>query len=244
MAAEVWRTFSTQSLTCFSIAGYVAAAVCQHLGVSCFQAPFVGEGGAVEVDGEGTLIATEASILNPNRNPGISKRLLERFFFDAFGVNKTIWIPGFAGYDITDDHIDGLARFAKPGEVVLSRPYTPIGENRGGILDDYLSAVAILSNAADANGRTFKLSTIDEPDPKEVYGQDYDPTAGVAVEYVNFHLVNGAVVMSVFGVKKFDDAARRAVQLLFPDRKVEQVMTYQLGLQGGGIHCSTQQYFL
>ena len=203
----------------------------------------MGEGGAIEVDGEGTLIATESSLLNPNRNPGITKAMMEEFFARAFGITKTIWIPGAAGYDITDDHIDGLARFAAPGTVLLSRSYVPGRKDKYGDLDDYNSAMKILNASTDAKGRPFKTFPVYEPDPKEVYGDDYDPQAGAATEYVNFHLVHGAVIMSSFGVKDVDDAAAKAIQAHFPDRKVEQVPTYQLGLQGGGIHCSTQQYF-
>lgn len=222
----------------------MAPEVCQRLNKSCLIAPFVGEGGAIEVDGEGTLIATEASLLNPNRNPGIKKAEMEQFFARSFGINKTIWISGAAGYDITDDHIDGLARFASPGTVLLSRPFVSKRQRGEGLLEDYQDAVQILSKTTDAKGRHLKTIPVYEPNPKEVYGDDYDPEAGVAVEYVNFHLVNGGVIMAAFGIRDIDDAAAEVIQAQFPDRKVEQVSTYQLGLQGGGIHCATQQYFL
>lgn len=82
---------------------YLAASSCQQLKLSSVLAPFVGEGGAIEIDGEGTMIATESSLLNPNRNPGMSKKTMEKHLAYALGVKKTIWIPGYRGYDITDD---------------------------------------------------------------------------------------------------------------------------------------------
>ena len=82
---------------------YLAATSCQRLKVSSVLAPFVGEGGGIEVDGEGTMLATESSLLNPNRNPGMSKETMEKHFAHVFGVKKTIWIPGNRDRDITDD---------------------------------------------------------------------------------------------------------------------------------------------
>lgn len=80
------------------------------------------EGGAIEVDGDGTLMATESSIINDNRNPGLTKQDIEHALVDTFGIEKFIWFKGVKGEDITDDHIDGLARFISLGVVLLSRP--------------------------------------------------------------------------------------------------------------------------
>lgn len=125
-------------------------------------APFIGEGGGIEMDGKGTMLATEASLLNPNRNPGMGKATIERHFAYCFGVRKTIWIPGRRGYDITDDHIDALARFSsRPGVVLLSRPFVPDGANAvevGEIMGGYMEAKEIIERALDAEGR--RLTTV------------------------------------------------------------------------------------
>lgn len=92
-------------------------------------APFTSEGGALEVDGEGTLVATESSILNPNRNLRATKEEVEPLFHDLFGITKTIWLPGAEDVDLTVWHVDILTRFAPNGTVLLSRPNAATPEN-------------------------------------------------------------------------------------------------------------------
>lgn len=82
---------------------YLAATSCQQLKLSSVLAPFIGEGGAIEIDGEGTMIATESCLLNPNRNPGMNKQTMEEHLSRFLGIKKVIWIPGQRGHDITDD---------------------------------------------------------------------------------------------------------------------------------------------
>lgn len=142
---------------------YLASTICRTLNISSVLAPFIGEGGGIEMDGEGTLIATESSLLNPNRNPGISRERLESYFSWIFGVSKTIWVPGKRGHDITDDHIDALARFSgKPGVVLLSRAFVPADTSRqkqAEIESTYLSAKKIIENETDASGRHLTTVT-------------------------------------------------------------------------------------
>jgi agmatine deiminase len=97
----------------------VAREVPRVLGLRRFPAPSVSEGGALVADGQGTVMATESSIINPNRNPGRSKARLSRDILDYLGARKMIWVPGLRGHDITDRHIDGLARFARGPQVVV-----------------------------------------------------------------------------------------------------------------------------
>lgn len=142
---------------------YLASTICRTLNISSVLAPFVGEGGGLEMDGQGTLLATESSLLNPNRNPGLSRELLESYFSWAFGVRKTVWIPGKRGQDITDDHIDALARFSgKPGVVLLSRAFVPANASEWEekeTLSSYLSAKAIIEDSTDVHGRRFTTAT-------------------------------------------------------------------------------------
>lgn len=219
---------------------FLAPAAAQALKKSSTLAPFIAEGGAIEVDGEGTLIATESSILNPNRNPGISKAAMERHFAQSFGIEKIIWIPGVRGADITDDHIDALVRFASPSVVLLSKA-SRAASGSGRSLDSYHDAKRILSEATDAQGRRLKIVDVPEPDPKAVLGEGYDPESGPCVSYVNYLVVNGGVVMSKFGDAEKDAEAARIIGEHYPGRNIEQVYLHQLAMQGGGIHCSTQQ---
>ncbi|MFF6842144.1 agmatine deiminase family protein [Streptomyces tanashiensis] len=93
-----------------------------RFGVNRIQAPFVGEGGSLETDGQGTLMATISSLVNGNRNPGMTQDQVEQSLEWSLGVDKVIWVPGLAGQDITDCHIDCLARFVTPGTVILDQP--------------------------------------------------------------------------------------------------------------------------
>ncbi|KAJ5138198.1 uncharacterized protein N7443_009519 [Penicillium atrosanguineum] len=240
---------------------YFAGAACSILKVNQVLAPFVAEGGGIEVDGDGTLLATESAILNSNRNPGVDKLTMERYFHDTFGVEKTIWFSGASGYDITDDHVDGLARFASPGVVLLSRPFVRDESNPGGALDDYYDVKRKLKDQTDAKGRPIRVIdcesfvrvfraafqaksdnfSVQEPDPAVL--EDYGPNSGVTVSYVNYHVVNGAVIVAKFGDEGADANAANVLARQYPGRVIEQVHLHQLGIQGGGIHCATQQFF-
>lgn len=100
----------------------LASQILHDVGIPRTTSWLVTEGGAIEVDGEGTLLITESSIVNPNRNPGKSQNEIGDELRRTLGISKIIWLPGVKGGDITDDHINGLARFVAPGKVVLSRP--------------------------------------------------------------------------------------------------------------------------
>ncbi|WP_426437336.1 agmatine deiminase family protein [Bradyrhizobium genosp. P] len=98
--------------------GLIARRVAERLDLPVFANGLVGEGGGLDVDGEGTVIAHESSWINRNRNTD-GKEEIERLLLDALGAERVIWAPGIKGADITDDHIDALARFVKPGQVVI-----------------------------------------------------------------------------------------------------------------------------
>ncbi|KAF9081443.1 hypothetical protein BGX29_004517, partial [Mortierella sp. GBA35] len=101
----------------------VASSLLDHLDLPSFRSELVAEGGSIETDGDGTLMMTESSIINSNRNPGLSRNDIEEIFRAELGVKKIIWVKGVKGYDITDSHIDSLARFVAPGVVMISRPF-------------------------------------------------------------------------------------------------------------------------
>lgn len=194
------------------------------------------EGGGIEIDGEGTFLATESCIINDNRNPGMSKRDIEAELNRLLGVESFIWLPGVRDYDITDFHIDALARFIRPGVVLLSKP-SPNAP--AAPIQAYEEARAILRTATDAKGRTLEVRECEEPDVESL-GPSDDHNEVVA-SYANYLLVNGAVIMPEFGVEPCDQKAYDLFVELFPDRQVVRQRINMLPRTGGGIHCATQQ---
>ncbi|MEV6066266.1 agmatine deiminase family protein [Nocardia sp. NPDC052001] len=211
----------------------VAGTLLNRLGLPRVDAPIVGEGGSIEIDGEGTLMATESSLVNANRNPGKSRADIERALQDLFGVSKVIWVKGVAGQDITDYHIDSLARFADPGTVIISQP--PEGDDVW--VRAYDQAFEVLRNETDAKGRKLEIVQLPEPDPANL-GQRGDSFLS---SYVNFYVANNAVIMPRFGDRAADDHAKGIVADLHPGRTVVQVEINTVAEGGGGIHCATQQ---
>lgn len=199
------------------------------------NAGFISEGGAIEVDGLGTLLATESSIVNSNRNPGMSKEELEEKFEGCLGISKTIWLPGVRGYDVTDYHIDAFARFIKPGQVLLSRPSR---HAESCVIQAYVEAKEVLNKEKDSRGNSLEVVEVEEPHPNDLAGELW----GVAVaSYANYYLVNDGLIMPQFGVGKLDDEAYEFFKRYFPGRDIARVDLNMLPKLGGGIHCATQQ---
>ncbi|KAH8122217.1 agmatine deiminase [Trichoderma asperellum] len=210
------------------------------------ETSIVTEGGALETDGEGTLLLTESSIINDNRNPGKSRQQIENELIRTLGVEKIIWIPGRPGLDSTDCHIDALARFVRPGVILLSKANE---EKPTDWTVVYEEALEILSSATDARGRPFEIIEVEEPDedlfeppPKgalRVKGIEDDRAVR---SYTNYLLVNGGIILPQFGDPSHDAAAIRAAQMLFgEERRIYPVLIDQLPILGGGVHCATQE---
>jgi agmatine deiminase len=198
------------------------------------QAGIVSEGGALEVDGEGTLLVCDSSIINDNRNPGRSKDEIESELKRLLGVSKVIWLKGVKGLESTDWHVDAFARFVAPGHVILSKP--PPNAHPA-ILDIFDAAVETFKKTTDAQGRSIVVTICQEPDQEKLAGGAVD---GMVTSYVNYLLVNGGVVMAKFDEPETDAKAFEQIQSLFPDRRVVQVYINELPRLGGGIHCATQ----
>ncbi|KAE8317369.1 hypothetical protein BDV41DRAFT_573059 [Aspergillus transmontanensis] len=197
------------------------------------EASIVLEGGALETDGEGTLLATESSVLNPNRNPGVSRVTIEKELRRLLGVSRIIWLPRLKGYEVTDAHIDIWARFVAPGKVVLNKPRSDNEVLRAA----YDAKKRILSQATDAKGRHFELLDIQEARLDGSISSDSD----LCLSYVNYVVVNGAIIAPRLGDEKADSMAKQTLRTLFPTREVVQVYLEEIVLNGGGIHCVTQQ---
>ncbi|MEU9075198.1 agmatine deiminase family protein [Kitasatospora sp. NPDC048538] len=212
----------------------VARRVAAYLGVPFTAAGLVTEGGAVETDAAGTLMATRSSILNGNRNPGMSQAQVEAALCTAYGATKVIWFPGIAGQDITDDHVDATSRFVGGGTAVVQAPLagdTDVWSN------DERQQYQILSAATGGQGTPVSVSRIQGPD----YNLIRSTNPSFVGSYANYYLCNGAVISAQFGDTKADAAARTTLARLFPGRTVEQLNIDNLGAGGGGIHCVTQQ---
>jgi agmatine deiminase len=213
-----------------------------------YPAPFIMEGGAIHVDGEGTLIATESCLLNTNRNPELSKERLEDYLKSFLNVDSILWIPEGVHLDETDGHVDNLCCFIKPGVIALTWTDEPEDPQRK--ISE--RAFDILSRAKDARGRRLTVHRIHQPGPlfmsdTESNGLDCSkdarsrkPGDRLAGSYINFYMTNGGIVMPLFG-DPHDAEAQRALQTLFPDRNVIGVQAREILLGGGNIHCITQQ---
>lgn len=211
----------------------VAAAVLARYGLPHGRTPLVSEGGSFESDGQGTLLVTESSLVNDNRNPGLTREQIEAELKQALGVRKVIWFAGVRGEDITDAHVDCLARFAAPGVVLLDQaaPGTPP--------DSWSRAAAqartVLGNATDAAGNPFQVIDLPQPDPDQV--EAYRDTS--VISYANFYLANKAVILPRFGDRRADDRAQGLLREHFPGREVVPVAINNIAGGGGGIHCAT-----
>ena len=213
--------------------GEVAQFVAQQAQARRIQANLVMEGGGIEVDGRGTALVTESCIVNANRNPGLSKADCEAELKALLGLRKIIWLPGIAGQDITDGHIDFYARFAQPGVVVAGFDPDPQSFDHA-VTKRHLE---ILQSATDADGQKLEIVVLEGP---RKIRPGFDPEE-FAAGYINFYLVNGAAIAPEFGDDKADQRARDVLADLFPDRDIMQLNIDEIAAGGGGIHCTTQQ---
>jgi agmatine deiminase len=211
---------------------YVAKRVARRTNHPWARAAFVGEGGAIETDGDGTVMATESSLVNDNRNPGMSKAEIEAAVLAAYGATKMLWVPGIRGRDITDDHIDATSRFIRPGVVLVQ---VPPASRTDGWARDARKQFDVLSNSTDAQGRS--LTVIPLAGPNSVRSN----YRGFLDSYVNFALAKGVVITAQFGDEATDRACRHTLRRAFPRRTVVQLNVDRLHAGGGGIHCITQQ---
>lgn len=209
----------------------MARRVLEHAGLERFQAPIVLEGGALHVDGQGTCLLCETSVLDPKRNPGLSRADVEAVLADYLGIERTIWLPYGLVDDETAGHIDNLACFVRPGTVLALSTEDKGDANHAGLQEN----LAVLRAAKDATGAELEVATVQQP-------KAHFAASGrrLTYSYINFYIANGGIVMPGFA-DPADTAAFKVISGLFPDRSVVQVDVRDLLKGGGGIHCITQQ---
>lgn len=207
--------------------GQVASKVAEHLDLPLITSGVVGEAGGIEHDGHGLLMAHESSWVIKNRNAGLSRDEIESRLLAAYGADTMIWAPGLKNEDITDYHIDSLARFTGPGQVLINLPDNPDKTD-----PFHRAALETHDILVDAG---LDVAVIPEPVQRRVQSRDF------VASYANFYVCNGAVIAAQFGDHEADEIARKNLNRIFPDREIVMLNVDALGEVGGGIHCATQQ---
>ncbi len=212
-----------------------------------FEPNMVLEGGSVEVNGRGTLVTTEQCLLNPDRNPNLTKDQIEECLIDYLGVRQIIWLKRGLVNDHTDGHIDDLAKFVSPDKILCAYETDPSDENYSQLKENY----QVLKAATDQDGRPFEVVKL--PMPHMRYAAGHTVHSGIAsnsssgqeaekaaVSYLNFYIGNRVLL-----VPKFEDPndaeALAIIQSCFPDRKVVAIDCRDIIYGGGTLHCMTQQ---
>jgi agmatine deiminase len=213
-----------------------------------YRAPVVLEGGSVHVDGEGTVMTTEECLLNPNRNPDLTRPQIEQVLHDYIAAEKVIWLGKGLPNDETDGHVDNLACFVRPGVVLLS--WTDDESDPSYAISR--DALERLERAVDARGRTLEVIKMPAPGALLITEEEAGgvrPAAGsrpriagerMAASYVNFFPCTDRVVFPLLD-ERSDEAAAEVLGGCFPGREVVGVPAREILLGGGNIHCITQQ---
>jgi agmatine deiminase len=208
----------------------VPSRIAAETGETLFLPGIVMEGGSIDVNGRGTLITTEACLLNPNRNPQLNREQIEQYLKDYLGLVHILWLgDGIAGDD-TDGHIDDLTRFVAHDTVVTVVEEDPLDENYEPLKENYER----LLRMKDQDGNPLRVVTLPMPGEKRI--EDHR----LPMSYANFYAANTRVLVPTFRHAN-DDAACDVLQRCFPDRRVVGIDCTDLIWGLGSIHCVTQQ---
>jgi agmatine deiminase len=204
--------------------------IAENLGFHYFKPQIVLEGGAIEVNGVGTCITTESCILNPNRNNGISREVLERTLKDYLGVSKIIWLHGEIQGDDTDGHIDNLVRFVNPTTMVCVVEENENDPNYPCLKKNFDR----LRTATDQDDNPLEIIALPMP------GHIGSPSEHLPASYANFYIANKSVLVPVYNQPN-DKQALAILDPLFPDREIIPIPSTRLIWGLGGVHCLTKQ---
>lgn len=205
--------------------------VAEFLGLPVYSPGIVMEGGSLDVNGAGSLLTTEACLLNPNRNPGLNKPQIEQYLRDYLGATNILWLgDGIVGDD-TDGHIDDLTRFVAPNTVVTVIEQDPQDDNYWPLQENCKR----LRSLRDQHGQPLQIVELPMPGVVEYDGQR------LPASYANFYIANDVVLLPTYRNKRADAIAAETLQKLFADRHVVGIDSTNLIWGLGSFHCLTQQ---
>ena len=210
-----------------TVAGQIAAAA----GARLVAHDVILEGGAVDHDGEGTMLTTGSCVLNANRNPGWTEAVADAALAQALGARKVLWLGEGLANDHTDGHVDNLARFVAPGVVACPVAWG-LGDPNAAAYDDAARRLAAMTDAA---GRRLRVVRIPSPG----WIDDGEGRAAPA-SHMNFLIANGAVIAPIYAERQGAFAVQ-ALEQLFPGRAVIGLPSTAILSGGGSFHCITQQ---
>jgi agmatine deiminase len=215
----------------FDLDDVVPRRIAQELGLPLYEPGIILEGGSIDVNGKGTLLTTEACLLNPNRNPRLDRSGIEEYLCAYLGVSKILWLGhGIVGDD-TDGHVDDITRFVSADTVVTVVEDDPADENYEPLQEN----LERLRGMTDQDSRPLRLVTLPMPRPLYQDGQR------LPASYANFYVANGIVMLPAYDPAR-DALAAATLQSLFPDREVVGVDCSDLVWGLGAFHCVTQQW--
>ena len=211
----------------------VPAQIARYLHCRRFTVPFTCEGGALETNGSGTLLTTRSVMLNSNRNDGMTESKAQQILCDSLGMRKILWLDSGLPGDDTDGHIDTLARFINSNTVLAAK----VKKDHPGFeaVENNFKALQKMRNA---DGEKLEVIPLPMPDP--VYPNRWR-TDILPATYANYLLINGAVLFPTY---RQDGSANKAMDLLrqaFPSREIIPIDCYDILLEGGALHCLSQQ---
>jgi agmatine deiminase len=215
----------------FDLDDVIPTRIGAEYGIKVFHPGIVMEGGSIEVNGAGTLMTSEACLLNPNRNPHLSKAEIETYLRDYYGVRHILWLgDGIAGDD-TDGHIDDMTRFTDATTLVTAVEPDRSDENHAPLTEN----LERLKGMRDQDGHPFRI--LELPMPPALYQDDQRLPAS----YANFYIGNGVVLMPGYHPTT-DEKARAVLAQAFPDREIVVIDSIDLVWGLGSFHCVSQQW--
>ena len=203
-------------------------------GLRRFAGGMILEGGAIEINGAGQLLTTEAVLLNPNRNPQLGRAAIEEKLRDGLGVSEILWLRQGIEGDDTDGHIDDLARFVDPQTLVACVDRAKESANHRVLAEN----LARLRGFSGPNGWAFEVIEMPLPQACEVPGWRLPV---LPASYVNFLVINGGVLVPTFRQGRNDDQTLGLIRELFAGREVVGIDCLELVEEGGTLHCISQQ---
>lgn len=213
----------------------VSGAISKKFNIPMAEVDLCLEGGGIEVDGKGSLMAAKTSIINDNRNPGLSQEEIEEVITEHLGIKNFIWITGIRGADnhgeVTDFHIDGAARFVNEDTILYE--YDVYGESEDYVLKAHERHYRELRKARGINGKPYNLIPV--PITRKIVTE-----AGCRGSYLNYYIGNEAVLVPIYGDEN-DKLGLKIIEGQFPSRRIVGIDVSKLFQYGGMIHCVTQQ---